>query len=427
MGEDFLHFIWKTRKWTNLTRTASQKDFEVQDTGIHNHDAGPDFFNAKIKTGGTTWAGNVEIHKKGSEWFTHHHHKDPAYNNVILHVVAENDKKARTQSGRIPETWKMEYPGSAFDQYQKLIQNISGIPCHQDIHKINPTEIIIWLQSIAVERLRDKASDIEKRLQKERMDIDTAFYQVLFKHFGFKVNQVPFEMLGRSLNWKILAKHRHDLHQIEALLFGQAGLLQGELNDDYFTRLKQEYKFLQKKYRLNNINPQLWKFSRMRPVNFPGIRLAQLSKLMYEEENLFSKVVEAKEINQLMSLFIKSASTYWDTHYRFGQISPKRKKKPGKMAVNSLIINAVIPFLFLYARMRDEQQYADTAISLLEALPPENNRIIREWDKLGINASNALDSQALIQLKNRYCIEKKCLFCNIGQKIITMPAHDERK
>jgi hypothetical protein len=423
MTEDFLHFIWKTRQWTNNTVTASKKTFEVLDTGMHNFDAGPDFFNAKINIDGTIWAGNVEIHKKASDWFAHNHDSDKAYDNVILHVVAENNEKAITQSGRELETWEMQYPNSAFDQYQKFIQNISGIPCHQDIHKINPSEIIIWLQSVAVERLKNKATEIEKRLYKERKDIDTAFYQVLFKQFGLKVNQTPFEMLGRSLNWKILAKHRNNLLQVEALLFGQAGLLKGNLKDDYYRDLKNEYAFLKHKYQLDNIQPHLWKFSRMRPVNFPVIRLAQLAKLMHEEENLFSKVAEAKEIEQLHSLFIKPASAYWNTHYKFGLTSPEQVKKPGKMAVNNLIINAVVPFLFLYARMRDEQKYADKAIYFLENLPPENNRIIREWKDVGIHVSNAMETQALIQLRNHYCNEKKCLFCNIGQKLITQHAH----
>ncbi|MGC9332248.1 MAG: DUF2851 family protein [Bacteroidales bacterium] len=423
MNEDFLHFIWKTRQWSNATKTASQKSFEVLDTGIHNFDAGPDFFNAKINIDGTIWAGNVEIHKKASDWLAHNHHTDPAYDNVILHVVEENNKNAITHSGREPETWVMQYPMSAFNQYQKLIQNISGIPCHQDIHKITPSEIIIWLQSVAVERLKNKASDIEKRLYKERMDIDTAFYQVLFKQFGLKVNQTPFEMLGRSLNWKILAKHRNNLLQIEALLFGQAGLLLGKLKDDYFLELKKEYDFLKHKYQLNNIQPHLWKFSRMRPVNFPVIRLAQLAKLMHEEDNLFSKVADAKEIEQLHSLFTKPASAYWNTHYKFCTQSPEQVKKPGKMAVNNLIINAVVPFLFLYARIRDEQKYADKAIYFLENLPSEKNKIIREWQDIGIHVSNALESQALIQLSNHYCNEKKCLFCMIGQKLITRESH----
>ncbi len=207
------------------------------------------------------------------------------------------------------------------------------------------------------------------------------------------------------------------------MLFGQAGLLKGNIKDDYFLDLKKEYGFLKHKYQLDNINPHLWKFSRMRPLNFPVIRLAQLAKLMSEEENLFSKVAEANEIDQLRSLFTKTASTYWNTHYRFGQTSPEQKKKPGKMAVNSLIINAVIPFLFLYGRMRDEQKYADKAMYFLEKLPPENNRIIREWKNTGIRISNALESQALIQLRNQYCNEKKCLFCRIGQKLITLTSH----
>ncbi|MFP4663112.1 MAG: DUF2851 family protein [Bacteroidales bacterium] len=420
MSEDFLHFIWKTRQWSNPCKTVSGKEFEVLDTGIHNKDAGPDFFNAKIKIDDTIWAGNVEIHKSAGDWFAHNHHRDPAYNNVIMHVVAENNKPINTKEGRKPETWVMNFPQSTFKQYEKLVQSIFTIPCKDDLHKVNPTEIIMWLQSIAIQRFIHKAKEIEKRLVRERMDIDTAFYQTIFRQFGFKVNQLPFDMLGRSINWKVLARHRHNLRQLEAMLFGQAGFLKGDMNDEYFRELKEEYRFLKNKFQLDNIEPHLWKFSRMRPGNFPEIRIAQLAGIMYHEQRLFSNLAGAGDIEQIKKLLTYPASEYWDTHYRFGRKAPRKyKKKPGDMAIKSIVINVVVPFLFMYARIRDEQKYADKALMFLEELPPESNRIVREWETLGIKPANALESQAMIQLKNKYCLEKKCLFCSIGHEIIS--------
>lgn len=420
MSEDFLHFIWKTRQWSNACKTVSGKEFEVLDTGLHNKDAGPDFFNAKIKIDDTVWAGNVEIHKSAGDWYAHKHHRDPAYNNVIMHVVAENNKPINTKEGRQPETWVMNFPHSAFKQYEKLVQSIFTIPCKDDLHKVNPTEVIMWLQSIAIQRFYHKAKEIEKRLVKERMDIDTAFYQTLFRQFGFKVNQLPFDMLARSINWKVLARHRHNLRQLEALLFGQAGFLKGDMNDDYFRELKKEYRFLKNKFQLDNIEPHLWKFSRMRPGNFPEIRIAQLASIMYHEQRLFSNLAGAGDIQQISDLLTHPASEYWDIHYRFGrETSRKYKKKTGNMAVKSIVVNAVVPFLFMYDFMRNEQNYAEKALMFLEELPPESNRIVREWEILGISPANALESQAMIQLKNKYCLEKKCLFCGIGHKIIS--------
>ncbi|HKK68696.1 MAG TPA: DUF2851 family protein [Bacteroidales bacterium] len=425
MSEDFLHFIWKTRQWNNACRTISGKPFEVLDTGVHNQDAGPDFFNAKIKIDDTIWAGNVEIHKAAGDWYSHKHQNDPAYNNVILHVVAENNKSINTQDGRQPETWEMHFDKGMSQQYDRLLKSVSSIPCENELHTINPTEIIVWLQSVAVERLQQKAKTIENRLVKERMDVDTAFYQTLFRHFGFKVNQLPFEMLARSVNWKVLAKHRHNHMQLEALLFGQAGFLKGDRRDVHYRTLKKEYDFLSKKFQLTNIDPHMWKFSRMRPGNFPEVRIAQLAAVMHHEDRLFSRLTGAADIGQVAALLSQPASEYWDTHYRFGKTTRKHPKKTGKMAVHSLVINAVVPFLFMYARLKDEQKYADKAIDFLESLPPENNRIVREWRKLGVEPANALESQALIQLRNNYCIEKKCLFCNIGHKLIISTSHDK--
>ncbi len=418
MSEDLLQFIWKQQAYTNVCKTISGKAFEVIHPGEHNMDAGPDFFNARIKIDGTIWAGNVEIHTKTSEWNNHKHQNDPAYNNVILHVVAENDKVISTQDGREPETWVMDFPDAYSNAWIDLLQSLRWIPCEHLIHTIRPLDILMWMQRLAVERLEYKAKDIQNELMPDNPDMDTMFFRTLTRYFGFNTNQIPFDMLGKSLKWQQIAKHRSNLTQIEALLFGQAGFLAGELKDSYFMSLKREYKLLKTKFNLQPIDAQLWKFSRMRPGNFPSIRIAQLAMLLHQNERFFSKILESNSLPHLEALFNTEVSDYWKSHYRFGEESKTQKKRLGKSSRETLLINAIIPMLFLYGDIKKDQILKDKAIHFLEDIKAENNSIIRKWADLGIEAENAMETQSLIHLKKHYCNPKKCLNCQIGQILV---------
>lgn len=418
MSEDFLQFIWKQQAYTNTCKTESGKKFEILDPGEHNHDAGPDFFNARIKMDGAIWAGNVEIHTKTSEWNNHKHQNDPAYNNVILHVVAEHDKEIVTQDKRQPETWVMKYPEEYSHAWIELLQSLRWIPCEHLIHKVKPLEILMWMQDLAVQRLQFKTTEIKQELDSVKSDFDTTFFRTITRYFGFNTNQIPFDMLGHSVKWQTIAKHRDNIQQIEALLFGQAGFLIGDLKDDYYRELKREYNLLQRKFNLKPIDAHLWKFSRMRPGNFPSIRIAQLAMILHQNDRLFSKVIDCENITDIENIFNISTSEYWETHYRFGEVSEFKEKKLGSMAKDSLLINAIIPCLFLYGQEKGQDEFQDRAINFLESIKVENNRVIRHWANLGIVAENALESQSLIHLKKHYCNPKKCLTCRIGQQLI---------
>lgn len=420
MNEEFLHYVWKHQLFsTSNLKTVNGNRIELIKQGEWNFDAGPDFFNARIKLGDTIWAGNIEIHSRSSDWNHHKHHLDPVYNNVILHVVGENDTEVLTQSGNMLPAFILKPLQKAVENYQKLLSSPKWPACFETISEINPVYISLALQSLIVERLEAKIRPIEKLLSDNKNNWNETFYQVLAGGFGFKTNALPFEMLARSVSLNILQKHKSNLFQLEALLFGQAGMLNKQLlGDDYFLSLRDEYSHLAKKYGLNGIEYHLWKFLRLRPSNFPTIRIAQFANLVFKSSALLSKVIEAETLNGLIQLFDIKASPYWDTHYNFDQSSRMRKKRFGGASVNVLVINTVIPFLFVYGEKNNLPVLKDRAFQFLEQLAPELNRIIKRWIELGINPLNAAESQALIQLKNVYCENKKCLNCKIGTKVI---------
>jgi hypothetical protein len=270
-----------------------------------------------------------------------------------------------------------------------------------------------------IERLENKTSEILKRLEENKFNWNETFYQSLARMFGFKVNALPFEMLSKAVPLSVIAKHKNDLFQIEALLFGTSGLLNDELiGDDYFLRLRSEYSFLYKKYNLKPIGSYLWKFMRLRPRNFPTIRIAQFAALIHRSEALFSKIIEVDKLSQLSELFNVCASDYWDTHFRFNLPSVKRKKELGMVSVQSLIINVVVPFLFVYSETQTKPGLKDLALDFLEDLPPEGNSIVSNWQRLGLSVRSAFETQALLQLKNLYCDQKKCLNCQLGNKLV---------
>ena len=420
MNEDFLQFVWKHRLFhaQNLM-TADGQPIEIKHPGQANFDAGPDFFNARIKIGTTTWAGNVEIHQKASDWYRHQHEQDAAYNNVVLHVVGENDQAVKNSNGKSVPVLKLQYPAHLETNYQELLQSEQWIACADHFHEADPMALKIRFHGLMVERLQQKTQAITDQLIQNKSDWNETFYQFLARNFGLKTNAVPFELLTRALPLKILAKHKNNLFQLEALLFGTAGLLNEQLlGDDYFLSLRKEYSFLYKKYQLKPIESHLWKFLRLRPVNFPTVRLAQFANLIHHSSALFSHLVEQDDLSEIRKLFNVQASEYWDTHYRFNKISPTRKKLLGDSAFQNIVINTVVPFLFVYGEYHNRQELKDNALDFLEKIPAEKNSIVSNWQKLGVSVHSAFDSQALIQLKNCYCNPKKCLNCHLGTKLI---------
>ncbi len=421
MKEEFLHFIWRLRRFhNNKLLTTEGAALEILHPGEQNFHSGPDFTNAKIKIGDTLWAGNVEMHLNSSDWLQHAHQNDRAYDNVILHVVLEEDIPIKRQSGeRIPcLELKSRIPSKLSKQYLKLMANETWIPCQHLFFSVPDPTRNLWLDRMLVERLEQKTELIENALEQNQNDWEKTFYQTLARNFGVKINAEPFELLAKELPLLLLGKHKPDLLALEALLFGQAGMLEEDLKDDYPKRLQKEYRFLQKKYTLQPIQKTSWKFSRLRPANFPTIRIAQFATLIFQSVHLFSKMLAAKNVVEIENMFALQLSNYWQTHYVFDKPSVKRKKTLGKSTIHLLIINTIAPFLFLYGQRKDNTSYKDRALKLLEELPPEKNNIISRWKDLGVKPESAYQTQALLQLKNEHCKKKKCLECGIGNAVL---------
>jgi len=420
MKEDFLHFIWKHKLYLNDSPfTVEGEPLQIVHPGRHNANAGPDFFDARIRIGKTLWAGNIEIHLRSSDWNKHGHHEDPVYRNTILHVVALSDIPVFNDLGSGVPLFVIKWPKWIEDNYDKLIKSHDWIGCASLLFQVDPFRIKFFLNGIVIERLKNKIESIRKVLLETKEDWGETFYCMLARSFGLKENSLPFEMLARSLPQSILARHHDSLFQIEALLFGQSGLLGEELfGDEYYLELRKEYRFLAVKYGLKPISGHLWKFMRMHPGNFPTIRLAQLAMLVHQSKGLFSAVIEANNLNDLKQLFMVEASEYWDNHYSFNKPSVNRKKVFGDQIFKLIVINVVVPFYFLYGESQNKLFLKDRALEILEQMPAENNRAINRWSEAGIVAANALESQALLQLQSYYCEPRKCLDCTIGHKII---------
>ena len=432
MKEEFLHFLWKySLYYTNRLVDTDGNLIEVIHPGVYNRDSGPDFFNARIRIAGTEWAGNVEIHTKASHFDSHGHNKDHAYDNVILHIVSEADKRVRNARGEEVLTAKIEFDKLLFEKYINLVNNPFAIACQGEIEKLDRFFIRHWLNSLVVERLKNKSDLILKIYSETGKDWEETFYRTLSRYFGFRVNTEPFEMLAASLPFKIIRKHIDNRLQIEALLFGSSGMLdeglfRNAIDDVFYKDLLREFKILSAKYSLKPMHGWLWKFSKLRPVNFPTIRISQLAAMFSVTGGLFSKVIEAKNINSLRNAFEVSASEYWDEHYVFGKMSKKISKSTGTTASDILLINAVIPVIFVYGKSRDDLEVCEKAISFLEEIKPEENTILTDWERAGIEAGSAFDSQALIQLRNEYCKKRRCLECSIGARLINNGSNFKR-
>jgi hypothetical protein len=425
MTEKFLHYLWKMKllRQEKLFTATGEKILIIK-SGQPNMDAGPDFMNARIKIGETEWAGNIEIHVRSSEWNSHRHQLDAAYNNVVLHVVYSNDEEVMSEGGRVIPILELKgaFDEKILDTYRWLVQSRSWIPCEPQLKKTEPATIGPWLHRLLVERLEHKVEVIQQSLLENQFNWEETFYQSIAAAFGARVNAEPFRMLARQLPLKILAKHKNDLFQLEALLFGMAGFLDESLTGEYPRRLKKEFDFLQKRHRLMPLKKHVWKFLRLRPANFPTIRLAQFAGLVFHSSHLLSKILDQREGKRIIELIRCEASPYWNEHYRFDQRAAASKKILGNEMRELILINTVAPFLFVYGKLHDDEPLQQRSFDLLEQLAPENNAIIRRWKSSGVTARNAYDSQALLQLKNHYCNNVRCLECSIGHHLLTKSA-----
>lgn len=426
MKEEFLHYLWKYSLYdADSLLDNDGKRITVIHPGEYNRDSGPDFFNSRLLIGDTVWAGNVEIHIRSSHFDLHGHQHDPAFNNVILHVVAENDRKVINERGEELLTSEIKFDQALYEKYLSLVNNPYIIACQDEFSKVDRIFVRHWLGALLIERLQEKSEMIIRILDDTGNDWDETFYRLLSRYFGFRVNTEPFEMLARALPFRILRKHADNRFQIEALLFGAAGMLEeglfkDALSDEYYQSLIREFRILSSKYSLQPLHGWIWKFSRLRPANFPTVRISQLALMLSVSGGLFSRVLETPDAASLKKLFEVSASEYWDNHFVFGRKSRKSIKNTGSQATDILLINAVIPAIFVFGRSRDRQDICEKALDFLESVEAEDNKIISEWQKAGILAESAFDSQALIQLRNEYCKIRKCLSCRIGTKIISL-------
>ncbi len=419
--EQLLHYVWMYRLIPSDSLTTIDGQYiEVIDPGMHNRDAGPDFFNAKIKIGDKIWAGNVEIHCSSDDWVKHGHSCDKAYNSVILHLAENANAPVFNQLGeKIPQC-VITVPNDIRANADYLIFSLSRIPCKQFLNIIPSPIIYSWLNRLSIERLERKTDEIFSLLERYNDSWDEVFYLVLTRNFGFGLNSEEFQGLAFSLPFNYILRHSDNLFQIEALLFGQAGMLKQKTQHDvYYVRLKEEYAFLSAKYSLQSRDDLYFKSMRIRPRSFPQIRIAQLASLLQSSGRLFSHILVKEDIREIRTLFQTSPSAYWETHYNFGVASPKMDKPLGESSLDILLINTVVPILFAYGRRRDSEKYCDKAIRFMEALKPERNSIVREFAQAGVTARHAFDSQALIQLCKEYCDTRKCLYCTIGHKLLT--------
>ncbi len=421
MKEDFLHYVWKYKLFdTSNLLTTNKEIITIINSGQHNTDAGPDFFNGKVLIGSTTWAGNIEIHINSSDWLAHKHQHDKAYNNVVLHVVFNDDKVIYDVNDNPIPTLELKnlISDELISKNQYLQSSKDWIACQNQINIVDSFTINTWLNRLAVERLERKSEEIQITLQQNKNDWEQTFYQYLFKYFGLKVNALPFEQLAINTPIKIAEKH-NQLASIEALYYGQAGFLEETIKDGYYIRLQKEYHFLKAKFSLQPIDKSLWKLLRLRPANFPTIRISQLANLLNNETRLFSKILEANTVKEIEKLFSTETSEYWKAHYQFGVEAEKvSTKNVGKTLINTLIINVVVPFLFVYGKQKQDEKLIDKALNFLENIKSESNTIIKKWKDIKVVSTNAMQSQALLELKNNYCSQKKCLNCNVGSKIL---------
>lgn len=423
--EHLLHYVWKHKLFPlKVLQTTNGLPVEVIDPGLQNPNAGPDFFNAKLKINGILWVGNIEIHAHASDWFHHGHDSDKVYDSVILHVVGEADGEITRTNGEVIPQLQLTCPEHIRAHYHELCVADQYPACYPVLASLPKLTIHSWLTALQTERLEQKARLITQRLEHCNNNWEDAFFITLARNFGFGLNGDAFETWAGLLPLRAVDKHRNDLFQIEALFYGLAGLfedtfLKKEQEDEYSLRLCKEFRYLQRKFEFTRVmDATLWRFLRLRPENFPHIRLAQLAYLYQKGDKLFSRLLEAETLSEVRELLTTRTSAYWESHYLFGQTSPHKEKTLGERSKNLIIINTVTPFLYTYGLHKADERMCERAGRFLEELKAEDNHITRAWSNAGLPVATAADSQALIQLRKEYCDKRKCLFCRFGYEYL---------
>lgn len=421
MQEDFLHYVWQYQKLrVYYLQTVHGEPVIIRAVGVHNQHAGPDFFNAQVQIGKQLWAGNVEMHMKSGDWFVHHHEKDTNYDNVILHVVWEYDVPVfRKDNTEIPTLeLKDKVPEATLTNYQRLFSNSQKwINCEADFAGIDEFILNNWLERLFFERLERKAKELEVLLQKSNNNWEAVLFKLLAKNFGLKINADAFLSIANSVDFSLVRKISGNVTLLESLFFGQAGLLQTDAQDAYQIMLQKEYEYLKVKFQLDAQGVLPVQFFRLRPSSFPTIRLSQLVNLYHNQYHLFSDLMVAKSLDNIYQLLNTRSSKYWETHYTFGKESKRTVKKLSKAFIDLLIINVLIPLKFCYSK-HIGKDINEEIIALISQLPPEQNSIIKKFNSLKKVVHSALQSQALLQLKNEYCDKNQCLKCAIGNRLI---------
>lgn len=419
MQEDFLHYIWQYQKLTTTAlKTTHGNRLQVISVGEHNTNSGPDFYNSRILIGTQEWAGTVEIHLKSSDWYVHKHQNDIAYDNVILHVVWENNIEVFDGNQNILETLVLKdvVNKALLQNYRQLLERKSWINCENQINRIDEFTMSFWKQKLLVQRLHRKEMEFQIVLDDFQNNWEALLFHLLGRNFGLKINASDFSQLTRNISFNVFMKETSIILNLEALLFGQSNLLNENEVDEYYHTLKKEYLFLKQKYQLQDSLVSL-QFFRLRPASFPTIRLSQFATLYNHQKNLFSKIIAAKTIDDIYELFCISASSYWDTHYTFGRETIKRKKKLSKAFIELLVLNTIIPIKFMYAKSIGKDNFEEL-LQLYRTLKSENNSVISKFKDLKVTIVSSADTQSLIELKTQYCNQHKCLYCEIGNKLL---------
>ncbi len=421
MKEDFLHYVWQYKLFDfKDCRTTQNEPVSIVHVGNYNLNSGPDFLYSQLKIDHQTWVGNVEIHKKSSDWYAHKHEKDKSYDAVILHVVYEHDVDVFMKNNKPLPTLVLKnlISEDIFEEYEKLInQRVHWISCERQLPDINSVLWKSWLKNLYFERLEQKSALVRELLTQTNNDFEAVLFQLLAKNFGLKVNGDVFLQLAKSIDFSIVRKESFNEKSLASLLFGQAGFLSDETEIPYQMELKQEYEYLAHKYTLSPLENNQFSFFRMRPNNFPTIRLGQLVALFNRHQNLFSKVISLSKPEDFYKLFLVEVNDFWKEHYTFETPSKKSLKKLTKQFVDLLIINTIIPLKYVYLQLL-KKPYKTEILNIMHQLKPEKNKIIDNFSALGITAQNAFESQALIQLKKAYCTPKYCLKCAIGKELL---------
>ena len=422
MTEAFLQYVWQHKLLEGPLTTVDGLAVSVERAGELNRNAGPDFFDARIVVDGVLWAGNVEVHIKASDWNAHKHSNDRAYNNVILHVVYIHDADIVLENGKHVATIDISQavPDYVWENYEKLMNpaDDSKIACAKRLPEIPDFLFNISQERLLIERIERKSGNVERLLNESKGNWEETAYWLVAHYFGGKVNAFPFELLAKVTPMRIVAKIKDNPFRVEALYFGQSGLLEAEVQDEYSQRLKREYNYLSAAYGLRPEAGHLWKFFRVRPSSFPTLRISQFANLMTRSENIFSKLLEADDVQTLRGLFRVRASDYWQTHFDFDKPSENVPVNLGKNLADNIIINAWIPLLFQYGVTHGSERSKNKALELLHQLPPENNRIVRLWRDAGKEMRNAAESQSAIQRYTEYCSRKQCLECPLAFRLL---------